>query len=259
MTEEKPVVDTTSRAWLYCFVAVVFAVSLIGFLRGTDIKDDELKRPVPQHTETVENGTIPQARSYTEMRNRPPGKGSGWERSKELVTPKEKPAKLPFDAAALDAALKKRATARAYDGAPPTIPHHFRQNSAAECMACHGEGLRIGSLQAQTLPHDDFVNCTQCHVAADASMPGSENVPPDPRAVANSFQGVESPKRGARAWLIAPPQTPHSTFMRENCMSCHGPGGSSAMRSTHTDRQSCTQCHASSAELDLRPGLEYHP
>jgi cytochrome c-type protein NapB len=86
-------------------------------------------------------------------------------------------------------------------------------------------------------------------------MPGGQDLPPDPRAVDNSFAGFPSPDQGPRAWDIAPPQIPHRTFMRERCESCHGVNGRDAIRSSHPYRQSCEQCHAASAEKDLRPGL----
>jgi cytochrome c-type protein NapB len=260
MTEQTTPTEHSSKAWLYCFVAVVFAVSLVGFFRGTTVEDHGLELPRSRHAGSVSKEDVPEARSYLEMRNRPPGKGSGWEESKKLVTPD--PAAdgaVRYNSEVLEAALRKRADLRAYDGAPPTIPHHVRQNSAAECMACHGDGLRLGALRAQTIPHDNFTNCTQCHVATEAPMPSLEKLPPDPRNVANTFRGLDSPRGGPRAWPIAPPQIPHTSFMRENCMSCHGPGGPQAMRSSHTSRQSCTQCHTSSAEIDLRPGLEASP
>jgi cytochrome c-type protein NapB len=44
--------------------------------------------------------------------------------------------------------------------------------------------------------------------------------------------------------------------MRENCMSCHGEGGTSAIRTSHPDRQSCTQCHAPDAGYDQREFLK---
>lgn len=83
-------------------------------------------------------------------------------------------------------------------------------------------------------------------------MPG-EPLPPDATFAANLFDGLDSPDHGARAWSIAPPQIPHRTLMRERCESCHGVGGRDAMRSTHPDRQSCTQCHAPNAALDQQP------
>lgn len=246
-----------SNALVYCFVAVVLAVSLVGFLRGVDVSKAEMEShiTVPDGPDTQPDGEIPTARSYSEMRNYPPGQGSGWEHSLKMASSKP-PREGKVTSQDLERALAERAKSRAYDGAPPTIPHPVQQNSAAECMACHGQDLRFGEARAQSLPHDELTSCTQCHVPEDAPMEGGARLPKDPRAVANEFVGVQPVARGPRAWNIAPPQIPHSTAMRQNCLSCHGESGEAPMQSSHTSRQSCTQCHAPSAELDLRPTLE---
>ena len=150
-------------------------------------------------------------------------------------------------------ALQDRAANRAYDGAPPTIPHAVQQSAAAECMACHEAGMTLRGHRASPIPHEAMGNCLQCHVVQDGPQPGERLLPDAPTAAVNSFAGLTSPEAGERAWSIAPPVVPHSTQLRERCLSCHGPGGRDAMRSTHPDRQSCTQCHALQAESEQRP------
>lgn len=246
--------DSLSQGLVYCFVAIVLAVSLVGFLRGVNHADPQGHGlAVVPATSSSPQGDIPEARSYSEMREHPPGPGNTWDETVKTATKK---APKPLSASDLKKALAKRKKARAYDGAPPTIPHQVRQNSAAECMACHGQDLRLGQLSAQAVPHDSFSSCTQCHVTQDGPLPSTKGLARDPRAVNNSFQGTQAPVRGPRAWSIAPPQIPHATFMRENCMACHGPGGPSAMRSSHTSRKSCTQCHTAPAALNQQPALE---
>lgn len=247
-----------SQGLLSLFVVVVFAVSLVGFITGMDttVKPTEEVTAAPSG---VREREVPTARSYSELRSAPPGTpGEAWPTPESSLPP-------GITQETLDQALQRRQQRRAYDGAPPTIPHHVRQSSAAECMACHGEGLKLGRLVATEVPHDGFTNCTQCHVPDMERLGGfpGNDVPPgtegglaiDPRKVENSFSGTFPVKRGERAWPIAPPQVPHTTFMRENCMSCHGDTGSTPMRSTHLERSNCTQCHAPSATLDLRPGV----
>jgi cytochrome c-type protein NapB len=68
----------------------------------------------------------------------------------------------------------------------------------------------------------------------------------------NAFVGSVSPSKGSRAWPQAPPTIPHPTFMRNDCMSCHGPNGLFGLRTPHPDRQSCFQCHVPEAGLDQR-------
>ena len=69
----------------------------------------------------------------------------------------------------------------------------------------------------------------------------------------NGFDGVAAPTEGARAWLGAPPVVPHTTWMRNDCLACHGPNGWPGMETTHPWRQNCLQCHAPSSALDLNP------
>ena len=142
-------------------------------------------------------------------------------------------------------ALADRATNRAYDGAPPTIPHPVEAQSAASCLACHGEGVKVGERVASRISHAHLTNCTQCHVEqSPASLPF--RVAP----VLNDFVGVYRAGPGQRANPGAPPTIPHHTWMRENCTSCHGLVTRPGTRTTHPWLTSCTQCHAPSAALD---------
>lgn len=230
--------------------SVAFAVAFVGFVAGTH--EGAYAPWRPPESAAAPGGARP-AWSYTELREHPNTVPSGWEAD---VGALRGPSRL--DPVLLDGdkgtAVAARSALRAYDGAPPAIPHPVRQGSASECMACHDEGLRLRGARAPALPHDAFTSCTQCHVVADAPMPGEVGVA-DPRAVPNAFVGSASPGAGPRAWAIGPPQIPHRSWMRENCLACHGPNGDSPLRSTHPERESCTQCHTASAEIDLRPGL----
>ena len=137
------------------------------------------------------------------------------------------------------AALADRARNRAYDGAPPTIPHPVEAQSAASCLACHGEGLKVGDRVASKISHAHLTNCTQCHVE-QAPVAGRRT-----RSSACTAPGLASgPSPGA------PPTIPHHTWMRENCTSCHGLVTRPGTRTTHPWLTNCTQCHAPSAALD---------
>ena len=193
------------------------------------------------------------ARSWAEMRRTPRGEGSGWAVD---IAELRGPSRLdPFDPTGLAKApaLADRMRNRAYDGAPPTIPHPIRQGSASECLACHDVGLRIRGATASAISHREMTTCTQCHVVSSAPMPADTWLPRE--VGANTFSGRGPPSAGARAWSIAPPVIPHTTAMRDVCLSCHGPLGREALRSSHPERETCTQCHAVSATLDLRPGV----
>lgn len=152
------------------------------------------------------------------------------------------------DPASRAAALARRAARRAYDGAPPVVPHPVDPTSVAACTACHEHGLRVGApgreVVAPAMPHAAYASCTQCHAPGppEAVAGWTDEAP------ANLFRGLAAPERGDRAWPGAPPVIPHATSMRERCLSCHGPDGAAGLRSTHPWRQSCTQCHAPRAQ-----------
>ena len=68
----------------------------------------------------------------------------------EQVTPQQGSKKLP----------------RAYEGAPPLIPHDAEARKGA-CLVCHGTGVA----GAPIVPHptrNDF--CLQCHIGQDLSV-----------------------------------------------------------------------------------------
>jgi cytochrome c-type protein NapB len=151
-------------------------------------------------------------------------------------------------------ALAARAGRRAYNGAPPTIPHDIAQKGFPDCLVCHERGARIAGKLAPRMSHERLEGCPQCHVPS-SSPPLSE--PKD--AVDNVFVGLETPGPGERAWPGAPPTIPHTTWMRSQCSSCHGVAGAFGLRTTHPWRQSCTQCHAPSALLDQRTASQPPP
>lgn len=141
-------------------------------------------------------------------------------------------------------ALATRALNRAFNGAPPTVPHPIDQVSTQSCMACHGEGFATSTLRASKMSHQFLENCTQCHVEQNPQhMEGKE-------FRETTFVGLPAPTEGPRAYPGAPPQIPHTTWMRVDCLSCHGPAGAFGIRTTHPWRDNCLQCHAPSSELD---------
>lgn len=153
-----------------------------------------------------------------------------------------------------------RAAYRAFDGAPPTVPHPMDQTSSASCLACHGNPVRVGDVAVAQISHPRYSQCLQCHAAGTGPATGWSSPPLASGAAdfaqlaaTNTFTGRRPIAAGSRAFNGAPPVIPHTTWMRDTCMSCHGPGGSSALRTSHLSRQSCTQCHATQADLDQRP------
>lgn len=174
-----------------------------------------------------------------------------------LVVPESKanPAAVADKFAARVRSMEERAELRAFEGAPPVIPHTIADMNIQTCRACHAEGLVAGGLTARMASHAHLANCTQCHVEQVAAPWGEAEVP------ANTFVGFRTAGYGGtRAWTGAPPVIPHPVFMRTNCVSCHGEHGYDGWRPDHLSRINCVQCHAPAAEFDqLSPAFGMAP
>jgi cytochrome c-type protein NapB len=135
---------------------------------------------------------------------------------------------------------------RAYDGAPPVIPHAVVSLGRQDCLNCHLEGMDLlGTVLVVTTPHPERSACRQCHV---------EQVEPKAFFVASDFVPARHASRGTRAYVGAPPTLPHPRLGRENCVGCHGELGGSPIQSPHAERTNCLQCH-----VEQLPGTrDYH-
>lgn len=236
---------------LVVVLTVVIAVTFLGFAIGTN---DEIvtRAPIREVAPIAATGLEP-APTYLGLRSGPPAASGAWDADRAIL---EGLLPLRTDEVALagtDKAgdLRARADSRAYDGAPPTVPHPVRQDTALECAACHEVGLRIRGRLAPAVPHGSYASCTQCHVVSQPPMGEPADWLAEGWPAPNAFVGKPSPTEGAQ-WGTSAPQIPHRTFMRERCDSCHGPAGRDAIKSSHPYRQSCTQCHGLSASLDQR-------
>ncbi|MHC4922757.1 MAG: hypothetical protein ACYTG4_01585 [Planctomycetota bacterium] len=133
-----------------------------------------------------------------------------------------------------------RAERRAYDGAPPVIPH---DNFGMKCISCHNEkGIAVPDVGfAPPMPHEmtdgisGMSRCVQCHVWKTTDEVFAEN----------DFLGLRQDlRKGKRLNPLAPPVMPHSVSMRENCSACHdGPAAREEIRTPHPERERCVQCH----------------
>lgn len=228
------------------FLACVIGVSAVGLVVGVRQGVPSHEPPAFERTIVRHDGTSIPAKTYKEFDRRKHGPNSGWssnltsleQPTQDLFTP------VAFDESERQALIEARASRRAFDGAPPTIPHPADQMTSASCIACHGEGLMINQVRAPRMSHAYMPSCTQCHVEQQASGIASFG------EFRNLFEGVFSSGPGARAWEGAPPTIPHSVFMREDCMACHGPKGPEPIRTSHPWQANCLQCHAPSATLD---------
>jgi len=245
---------TGERRKVLVLAVVILSISMAGLFTGISQESRPTRREVPPT-----RSSAARAPSYADLRGArrgpnvlPYAEAVG---AFEELLPSRTETPPPQSSAERMAVLAKRAENRAYDGAPPTIPHAVRADSAFECLACHERGAVIVGKRAPAMSHERRDNCTQCHAPASGLT-----VPSLPPLSANSFEGASAASSGARAWSGAPPVIPHSTKMRSVCGSCHGVSGALGMRSTHPWRESCTQCHVPSAALDQRfPDAEIRP
>jgi len=195
----------------------------------------------------VASSTSLPAVAYSEIRRRETGPTSRWKSTLDQIPQPSydlfaeiKPSEVEKQQSTLT-----RASRRAFNGAPPVIPHAIENTADAACHACHGQGLKIGDRVANPMSHRFLANCTQCH-APPPPKPFSDQPFGD-----NAFVGLPAPLQGERAYPGAPPTIPHSTWMRERCLACHGnAAGWAGLESTHPWRINCTQCHAPSATLE---------
>lgn len=152
----------------------------------------------------------------------------------------------PRSAEARAQVLARRAKGRAFDGAPPSIPHPIATRAEPNCLVCHEHGAQIATLRAPKMSHQLLQNCPQCHAEGFVQEP----MAPGPAIAENDFRALPFGGQGARAWRGAPPVVPHRGFMRQRCDSCHGVAGALGLRTPHADRQSCMQCHVFDADSD---------
>ncbi len=145
-----------------------------------------------------------------------------------------------------------RAARRAYDGAPPVIPH---APMGAGCPSCHNDkGIEVPELGfAPPSPHELFGpratigRCRQCHVFRET----------DAEFVENEFAGLpQDLRKGDRMYPGAPPVIPHNVLLRDNCAACHaGTAAREPIRTPHPQRTRCRQCHVpTTTRTEFPPG-----
>ncbi|MGL1936465.1 MAG: multiheme c-type cytochrome, partial [Fibrobacterales bacterium] len=125
---------------------------------------------------------------------------------------------------------------RSVNGAPPFIPHEIdnKWKNANDCLSCHKNGGFVMKWKKFTppMPHDFIGECRMCHN------------PPYPGYKDGGLATKGAPALNNIVAPGAPPQIPHSTAMRKNCVSCHfGPTAIKEVASPHEERANCTACH----------------
>jgi len=163
-----------------------------------------------------------------------------WFSVDEAAAEDQGPAASSSVAALAKSGAEQRAERRAYDGAPPVIPHRAE---SARCVECHGAqrievpglGFSPPSPHAKELAEGALARCRQCHVERRSEKLFAET----------EFAGLRQDLRhGPRQTELSPPRIPHRVFMRENCAACHtGPAARAAIETPHPERVRCRQCH----------------
>lgn len=225
------------RRFIPILATTGIALGVVGFITGIrePLPPPKASRPTP-----LPDGPAPAAVDYADVPTAP------WKRDlpRSSLESLRSPRPGIFDLVVRTeemkrAALGDRAKNRAFEGAPPTIPHRVDSSSSTACLACHGQGFIVGPRIATKICHPPFTNCLQCHV----EQAGSSEV----SVVDNLFAGLTRSGPGERASPGAPPTIPHHLFMREDCLSCHGWVARPGIRTTHPWLTACNQCHVAAA------------
>ena len=230
-------------------LAILVAVSFTGYFVGLGQSRRASQQEAvygKDHAADTELQDVPVVVDYAQQPARMLGPNKNWR--SDLTSLRQPapapPPKGPASADALAQLLQGRELRRAFDGAPPIIPHPTPPLGVAACPACHDTGAMVGDKRASVMSHPLYSNCTQCHV--EVTQPDSKEF------WQNTFAALR-PATAEAAFPGAPPAVPHPVWMRDNCQSCHGSTGPSALRTTHPERQNCLQCHAISFPQDLLP------
>ena len=141
-----------SRATRRVLLAVLLTAAVSGYFMGLRQTRSQvsLTRPVELSTAQASrpgqppDRSVPGIVSYREVNRKQGGPNAGWRSDLHLLIG---PPRLvlttnpPPEFRA--AAVAQRQTRRAFDGAPPVVPHPIAQDSSAACLACHANGLAV--------------------------------------------------------------------------------------------------------------------
>jgi len=251
-TEPKPIAAEPNARWWPLLGVLAVAIALVGFWGG--VNQPRLPTRSPESHPVVATGPVLRVPSYRDLREGSRGVNRDWASNFDKFK-QERPGLFDVVVKSPElkaAAILDRTRTRAFEGAPPVVPHPIVQQSAQSCLVCHGEGLKLGDKLATRISHAHFTSCTQCHVEAETSGP-FDAVIAGASGYENTFTGIERSGPGTRAMGGSPPQIPHTMWLREDCTSCHGLVARPGLRTSHPWLSNCVQCHAPSAELDRVP------
>ncbi len=151
--------------------AIVISVTVVGYFTGLQapmsrggFAHTAVSPPIFTYNSSSSNakpGVVP-ATAYSQMadlmRTRMVGQRTSLSDLKSFVVPvpasesEYLSTSNPITVADKNFALAARALNRAFNGAPPTVPHPVDQISTQSCLACHGEGFNTSTLRASKKP-----------------------------------------------------------------------------------------------------------
>lgn len=236
-------------------LTAILTTAFVGFFAGiggrdsSRITDPDAVINKSSDSPSSEHSQVPTAVKYNQLPGASIKPNTHWENHiNKLTAPSSDPLQFkPLTEEQIQSVRQQRQARRAYDGAPPVVPHRIDQRHTAACLACHQNGQQIGERYATKISHPVYTNCTQCHVEQQIQAVSALR---KPILTESNFNGWSYAVSGSRAWIGAPPTIPHRTLMRENCVSCHGNNGSAPIRTSHPWRTQCSQCHAPDAKLN---------
>lgn len=230
-------------------VVIVLTISISGFFMGMRQTVSEVQRPLSSYPDARISEEKPAntlnafpAVNYADMKEGAFSPNTEWRSSLANLNTHKSSSEIINLIKTENELRDLRMERRAYDGAPPVVPHPVDQHTAASCLQCHAQATVIGDVVAPAISHPAYTSCTQCHVSREG-LGSRWNTAAFDLHTGNQFSGYHQPTSGERAYPDSPPTIPHAVHMRQNCISCHGPQGTSPIRTSHPERESCMQCH----------------
>ena len=147
-------------------ITIAFVASAVQIFHGTaqDTERAQGWKPPQAAVQPAPEGVGP-ALTYRELRSERRGPNAGWKSSIAALRTPPAPEVLEGRSERKTETLVRRRTLRAFDGAPPTIPHAVRSTNADDCLACHADGIVLDGRRATPISHPPYANCQQCHAA----------------------------------------------------------------------------------------------
>jgi len=151
---------------------------------------------------------------------------------------------------------EKRESLRAYEGAPPVIPHSINRTTSDYCLVCHEKGvifeaeavvMNQKNAQAKITPHPQWVNCIQCHgLRIDDSKFRKNKFMP--------YRITSTPFTKTKDNEGTPPAMPHMLQNHDNCIVCHlSKTAYATIIPEHGETEGCPLCHQQNEKLITFP------